>query len=291
MSDEDLSHRAGRRERLLRSARALRPRGHDGGVGGGRGHRLRAPGRRAPQPGRTQVRESWRQMFAAGPHARVQITQQVAISGMMLAVHSVHENFHRRGRASGCGTASAAADRRDQRLPAHRRRLAHDRAPRLAGAGAADAPAAARRPAQDPALSIVRGTVVAARRPPADHLRRAAPAAASAPGARALGHARRRLHRRGLCRRAEGGTATLLVLFHGLEAARPTATTHAPSPRTRRARAGACVVPHFRGCSGEPNRLPRAYHSGDSGGNRLGPAQGSARRCARPAFRSAATRC
>jgi hypothetical protein len=23
------------------------------------------------------------------------------------------------------------------------------------------------------------------------------------------------------------------------------------------------VVPHFRGCSGEPNRLPRAYHSGD----------------------------
>jgi len=23
-------------------------------------------------------------------------------------------------------------------------------------------------------------------------------------------------------------------------------------------------VPHFRGCSGEPNRLPRAYHSGDS---------------------------
>jgi hypothetical protein len=24
------------------------------------------------------------------------------------------------------------------------------------------------------------------------------------------------------------------------------------------------VVPHFRGCSGVPNRLPRAYHSGDS---------------------------
>ena len=27
--------------------------------------------------------------------------------------------------------------------------------------------------------------------------------------------------------------------------------------------AGARAVPHFRGCSGEPNRLPRAYHSGD----------------------------
>jgi predicted alpha/beta-fold hydrolase len=24
------------------------------------------------------------------------------------------------------------------------------------------------------------------------------------------------------------------------------------------------AVPHFRGCSGEPNRLPRAYHSGDA---------------------------
>jgi hypothetical protein len=24
------------------------------------------------------------------------------------------------------------------------------------------------------------------------------------------------------------------------------------------------VVPHFRGCSGEPNRLPRAYHAGDA---------------------------
>src|SRR5207253_8694951 len=25
-----------------------------------------------------------------------------------------------------------------------------------------------------------------------------------------------------------------------------------------------CALPHFRGCSGEPNRLPRAYHSGDA---------------------------
>ena len=24
------------------------------------------------------------------------------------------------------------------------------------------------------------------------------------------------------------------------------------------------LVFHFRGCSGEPNRLPRAYHSGDT---------------------------
>jgi len=43
--------------------------------------------------GQDQVRESWGRIFAAGPRARVHITQQVAISAMMLAVHSVHENF------------------------------------------------------------------------------------------------------------------------------------------------------------------------------------------------------
>jgi len=31
-----------------------------------------------------------------------------------------------------------------------------------------------------------------------------------------------------------------------------------------RTRLAAGSVFHFRGCSGEPNRLPRAYHSGDS---------------------------
>ena len=43
--------------------------------------------------GQDQVRESWAELFSGGPRARVHITQQVAISGMMLAVHSVHENF------------------------------------------------------------------------------------------------------------------------------------------------------------------------------------------------------
>ncbi len=53
-----------------------------------------------------------------------------------------------------------------------------------------------------------------------------------------------------------------LVLFHGLEG----------SSGSQYAQAFACVarergwgysVPHFRGCSGEINRAPRAYHSGD----------------------------
>jgi ketosteroid isomerase-like protein len=50
--------------------------------------------------GQDQVRESWARIFAAGPRARVHITQQVAISGMMLAVHSVHENFTVEGEAA-----------------------------------------------------------------------------------------------------------------------------------------------------------------------------------------------
>jgi uncharacterized protein (TIGR02246 family) len=47
--------------------------------------------------GQDQVRESWAKIFAAGPRARVRIEQQVAISGVMLAVHSVFESFSIQG--------------------------------------------------------------------------------------------------------------------------------------------------------------------------------------------------
>jgi uncharacterized protein (TIGR02246 family) len=43
--------------------------------------------------GQAQVRDAWRQMFAGGPGMRVQVAQRVAVSGMMIAVHSVHENI------------------------------------------------------------------------------------------------------------------------------------------------------------------------------------------------------
>jgi uncharacterized protein (TIGR02246 family) len=43
--------------------------------------------------GQDQVRESWAKIFAGGSGARVHVTQQVAVTGMMIAVHSVHENF------------------------------------------------------------------------------------------------------------------------------------------------------------------------------------------------------
>ncbi len=55
----------------------------------------------------------------------------------------------------------------------------------------------------------------------------------------------------------------LLVLFHGLEGSSNShyarGLMHAAVQRSWRG-----VVVHFRGCSGELNRLPRAYHSGDS---------------------------
>lgn len=58
------------------------------------------------------------------------------------------------------------------------------------------------------------------------------------------------------------GCASLVVLFHGLEGSSRShyavALAHALAARGRRG-----AIPHFRGCSGEPNRLPRAYHSGD----------------------------
>ncbi len=43
--------------------------------------------------GQAEVREVWRQMFAGGPDMRVRITQQVVVAGVMLEVHSVHENI------------------------------------------------------------------------------------------------------------------------------------------------------------------------------------------------------
>ena len=63
----------------------------------------------------------------------------------------------------------------------------------------------------------------------------------------------------------EGGSdaaAPLVVLFHGLEGS---ASSHYVAALMRRVRSLGWrgVVPHFRGCSGEANRLPRAYHSGD----------------------------
>lgn len=54
----------------------------------------------------------------------------------------------------------------------------------------------------------------------------------------------------------------LLVLFHGLEGSSRSHYAQAFADFARE-RGLAYVVPHFRGCSGELNQAPRAYHSGD----------------------------
>lgn len=54
-----------------------------------------------------------------------------------------------------------------------------------------------------------------------------------------------------------------LALFHGLEGDSESHYSRAFMAEAGRRRWNGCVV-HFRGCGGLPNRLPRAYHSGDS---------------------------
>ena len=54
----------------------------------------------------------------------------------------------------------------------------------------------------------------------------------------------------------------LLVVFHGLEGSSGSHYAEAFAA-VARSRGWACAIPHFRGCSGELNLGPRAYHSGD----------------------------
>ncbi len=56
--------------------------------------------------------------------------------------------------------------------------------------------------------------------------------------------------------------APLLILFHGLEGSSSSHYAQAFGYWARQEGWG-CVVPHFRGCSGELNLAPRFYHAGD----------------------------
>jgi predicted alpha/beta-fold hydrolase len=60
----------------------------------------------------------------------------------------------------------------------------------------------------------------------------------------------------------DDGAAPLLVLFHGLEGSSSSHYAQAFAAEATR-RGWRFAVPHFRGCSGEINLAPRAYHSGD----------------------------
>lgn len=53
-----------------------------------------------------------------------------------------------------------------------------------------------------------------------------------------------------------------VVMFHGLEGSSDSHYARSLMAEVK-ARGWSGAVPHFRGCSGEPNRAPRFYHSGD----------------------------
>lgn len=59
-------------------------------------------------------------------------------------------------------------------------------------------------------------------------------------------------------------TGPIVILLHGLEGS--SRSHYARGMLNALPRHGLrAVLMHFRGCSGEPNRLPRAYHSGETG--------------------------
>ena len=67
----------------------------------------------------------------------------------------------------------------------------------------------------------------------------------------------------GTARATPGGAGVpLLVLFHGLEGSSRSHYSEALADFAHE-KGMKFAVPHFRGCSGELNRGPRAYHSGD----------------------------
>lgn len=57
--------------------------------------------------------------------------------------------------------------------------------------------------------------------------------------------------------------APIVILFHGLEGSSQSNYARTMA-RALQQTGWTGYVPHFRGCSGELNRLPRAYHSGDA---------------------------
>jgi uncharacterized protein (TIGR02246 family) len=92
--------------------------------------------------GQDQVRESWAKLFAAGPRARLRIEQQVAISGMMLAVHSVFETFSLQGQKAEAQPLPIVATNVYLRTAAGWRMIVHHASPAPAQPQAAprDAP-------------------------------------------------------------------------------------------------------------------------------------------------------
>jgi len=89
--------------------------------------------------GQEQVREAWRQMFVGGPGMRMQVTQRLVVSGMMVAVHSVHENITVAGETRA--RPPMVATNVYLRTPAGWRMVVHHASPAPAPGGEAPPPA------------------------------------------------------------------------------------------------------------------------------------------------------
>lgn len=85
-----------------------------------------------------QVRAAWRGMFAGGPHMRIRPVQQVVISGMMVAVHNVHESITVQGEAKP--RPPVVATNVYLRSAAGWRMVVHHASPPASGAAAAAEP-------------------------------------------------------------------------------------------------------------------------------------------------------
>jgi uncharacterized protein (TIGR02246 family) len=88
-----------------------------------------------------QVRSSWAQIFGSGQRLKVQISNQVVLSGMMLAIHSVHENILVQGESRP--RAAVAATNAYLRTGNGWRMILHHGSP---------APVEARAPAESPKI-------------------------------------------------------------------------------------------------------------------------------------------
>jgi uncharacterized protein (TIGR02246 family) len=94
--------------------------------------------------GHDQVRASWAKIFAGGQGMRVRTTQQVTLSGMMIAVHSVQEEFSVEGETRA--RSAAIATNVYMRSAAGWRMLVHHASP---------APRALETTAPEPAAKIL----------------------------------------------------------------------------------------------------------------------------------------
>jgi ketosteroid isomerase-like protein len=88
-----------------------------------------------------QVRASWAQILGSGQRLKVHISNQVVLSGMMLAIHSVHENILLQGESRA--RAPVAATNVYLRTGQGWRMILHHGSP---------APAGAREPAESPKI-------------------------------------------------------------------------------------------------------------------------------------------